>query len=136
MQNTCYLCDEFYAHIRVYLFFIFCHLSTILYKLFLLSSLPPFDCDISYLSAPAGGAGRGGGGRVGVQRSPSAIKQMLLDWCKAMTAGYEVCIYTAPPVILNIQLHSIFEDYVVFPTPKAILSLGIAQITKSLLTTN
>ena len=48
---------------------------------------------LSYLAAPAASAGRGGGGgRVGVQRSPSAIKQMLLDWCKAMTTGYEVCI--------------------------------------------
>ncbi|ELU02400.1 hypothetical protein CAPTEDRAFT_226302 [Capitella teleta] len=45
----------------------------------------------NYMSAPAnaaGGAGRGGG-KVGVQRSPSAIKQMLLDWCKSKTTGYE-----------------------------------------------
>ena len=26
-------------------------------------------------------------------RSPSAIKQMLLDWCKAMTREYDVCIW-------------------------------------------
>lgn len=31
----------------------------------------------------------GGGGGVAVQRSPSNIKQMLLDWCRAMTEGYE-----------------------------------------------
>lgn len=31
----------------------------------------------------------GGGGGVAVQRSPSAIKQMLLDWCKAMTKDYD-----------------------------------------------
>jgi len=30
-----------------------------------------------------------GGGRVAVQRSPSAIKQMLLDWCVHVTRGYE-----------------------------------------------
>lgn len=35
-----------------------------------------------------GGVGRGGGR--GVTRSPSAIKEMLLNWTKAMTAGYEV----------------------------------------------
>jgi hypothetical protein len=34
-----------------------------------------------------GGVGRGGGR---VTRSPSAIKDMLLTWTKAMTAGYEV----------------------------------------------
>ncbi|KAL5016448.1 hypothetical protein ScPMuIL_006037, partial [Solemya velum] len=38
--------------------------------------------------APAGGAPAAGGG-VRVTRNPSAIKQLLLDWCKAKTAGYE-----------------------------------------------
>ena len=28
--------------------------------------------------------------RPAVERNPSAIKQMLLDWCKAQCAGYEV----------------------------------------------
>ena len=41
----------------------------------------------SFLSP--GGRGRGGG--VGVQRSPSAIKEMLLNWCRAMTKEYDVC---------------------------------------------
>eukprot|EP00918_Siedleckia_nematoides_P012733 GHVU01027829.1.p1 GENE.GHVU01027829.1~~GHVU01027829.1.p1 ORF type:complete len:306 (-),score=44.91 GHVU01027829.1:2559-3476(-) len=51
-------------------------------------------------NAPAGGArpnflgggGTGGGrgrGGVGVQRSPSTIKQMLLEWTKCMTKEYE-----------------------------------------------
>ena len=35
-----------------------------------------------------GGVGRGGGRAL--TRSPSAIKEMLLNWTKAMTAGYEV----------------------------------------------
>ena len=26
-----------------------------------------------------------------VERNPTAIKQMLLDWCKAQCEGYEVC---------------------------------------------
>jgi len=25
-----------------------------------------------------------------IERNPSAIKQMLLDWCKAQCAGYQV----------------------------------------------
>ncbi|KAK2160889.1 hypothetical protein LSH36_125g01008 [Paralvinella palmiformis] len=33
--------------------------------------------------------GGAGGGRVTVQRSPSTIKQMLLDWCKSVTKEYE-----------------------------------------------
>jgi len=35
-----------------------------------------------------GGGGGGGGGRI--MRSPSAVKQMLLEWCKSKTRGYEV----------------------------------------------
>ena len=42
----------------------------------------------SFLEA---GGGQGAGGRVAVQRSPSAIKDMLLAWCKQMTKDYEVC---------------------------------------------
>ena len=50
----------------------------------------------SLLAAPGGGRGGGapapavaaGGG--GLVRSPSAIKQMLLEWTKQQTAGYEV----------------------------------------------
>lgn len=34
-----------------------------------------------------GGAGRGRGGTV--MRSPSAIKQMLIEWCKSKTKEYE-----------------------------------------------
>jgi len=26
-----------------------------------------------------------------IQRNPSAIKQMLLDWCKTQCEGYQVC---------------------------------------------
>lgn len=37
----------------------------------------------------AGGRGGGRGGGTAVRRSPSAIKEMLLNWTKAMTAGYE-----------------------------------------------
>jgi hypothetical protein len=33
--------------------------------------------------------GGGGGGRVTVQRSPSAIKEMLLNWCQMMTRDYK-----------------------------------------------
>jgi len=29
-------------------------------------------------------------GRPTVERNPSAIKQMLLDWCKTQCQGYEV----------------------------------------------
>ncbi|CAG2230849.1 Smoothelin,Smoothelin-like protein 1,Smoothelin-like protein 2 [Mytilus edulis] len=36
-----------------------------------------------------GGRGGGRGGGTAVRRSPSAIKEMLLNWTKAMTAGYE-----------------------------------------------
>ena len=32
-----------------------------------------------------------GGGRVAIQRSPSAIKQLLLEWVKRKVEGYEVC---------------------------------------------
>lgn len=39
-------------------------------------------------AAPAFGAA-GGARQTGVTRNPSAIKQMLLDWCKAQCAGYE-----------------------------------------------
>lgn len=48
---------------------------------------PPAGSRPNFLGG--GGNTGGGGGRVAVQRSPSAIKQMLLDWCKAMTREYE-----------------------------------------------
>lgn len=63
---------------------------------------PPFEhvmdfllstpcCVIRWGGGSAGGATAGGGGGGSkVVRNPSAIKQMLLDWCKAMTAEYEV----------------------------------------------
>lgn len=44
----------------------------------------------SYMSGGGRGGGVGRGGGRGVTRSPSAIKEMLLNWTKAMTAGYEV----------------------------------------------
>lgn len=37
----------------------------------------------------AGATGGGGMRQTGVTRNPSAIKQMLLDWCKAQCQGYE-----------------------------------------------
>ncbi|KAI0234571.1 hypothetical protein LSAT2_015171 [Lamellibrachia satsuma] len=40
-------------------------------------------------NGPTGGRPNIGGGRVGVQRSASTIKQMLLDWCRSMTRGYD-----------------------------------------------
>ncbi|KAK2171840.1 hypothetical protein NP493_1020g01003 [Ridgeia piscesae] len=40
-------------------------------------------------NGPTGGRPNIGGGRVGVQRSASTIKQMLLDWCRSVTRGYE-----------------------------------------------
>lgn len=42
------------------------------------------------MAAGRGGRGGGRGGGTAVRRSPSAIKEMLLNWTKAMTAGYEV----------------------------------------------
>lgn len=50
----------------------------------------------------------GGGGSSGkvMTRSPSAIKQMLLDWCKAMTREYEVYSGTLhwPSLFAGLQL--------------------------------
>ncbi len=56
----------------------------------------------SVLAAPGAEAGGGGGGLV---RSPSAIKQMLLEWTKQQTTGYNVtslvCVFSCrePPVL-------------------------------------
>ncbi|XP_063448651.1 uncharacterized protein LOC134728137 isoform X4 [Mytilus trossulus] len=43
----------------------------------------------NFMAAGRGGRGGGRGGGTAVRRSPSAIKEMLLNWTKAMTAGYE-----------------------------------------------
>lgn len=40
-------------------------------------------------SGPAGSAAAGAGGKA-VARNPSAIKEMLLEWCKRQVEGYEV----------------------------------------------
>lgn len=52
-----------------------------------------FLCDCRFGGGGGLGAGSkvgGGGSKVTIQRSPSAVKQMLLDWCKHQTQGYEV----------------------------------------------
>ncbi|XP_064612049.1 smoothelin-like isoform X5 [Liolophura sinensis] len=55
-----------------------------------MDALSPGAAKPKWGGGSAGGATAGGGGGGSkVVRNPSAIKQMLLDWCKAMTAEYE-----------------------------------------------
>lgn len=43
----------------------------------------------SFKAAPAAGDDKANAPARPIERNPSAIKQMLLDWCKAQCAGYE-----------------------------------------------
>lgn len=66
--------------------------------------------------------------QTGVTRNPSAIKQMLLDWCKAQCQGYEVSCSSslaqsnypwenAPMTLHWIGLKTIVECYNVLCSP-------------------